>query len=391
MRISIDNRKFDSAHQLFLESMFEKSGGIEFSGFRHPVIVNNEIAYKWGVYNDATKILELNKWRRWLSTTGQIMGVMKRIFDGNISKNLVEHRYGGLGNPVKPLHKVKSILEKKNLEIELNHFFNGGKSSYDDFGLRFNRLVSYLKSNNLGCVWQFMAYLSFLVDPNKYFCILAGKFEELLQYYGNDVTLNRNVSWENYKAVLDLADLISDKLIIYEYADRIAIHSYMWIVANLINKKTSNKPRKNAHNLDSELIKRLERAAKRERLGFIGEQYVMNQEIIKLRESGRTDLAEKVNLNSATNDEKGYDILSFTPEGGKILIEVKSTSGSAQSDYGFWLTQNEFLAGKENSNWKIYRVHEVDTTPRHIDLGNIIQSESSEWDINTSSFFVCRK
>lgn len=269
------------------------------------------------------------------------------------------------------------------------NFFNGDSTSYDSFGGRFQSFINYLKNNKLGCTWQFIAYLSFIADPNKYFSILAGKFEKLCQFYGNDVNLVKNVNWENYKNILDLTDLLGERLSYYDYIDRIGVHSYMWIIANLMSNNHIIKNRRIRNlTMEEELERRLKQAKRREIVGFLGEKYILEYERKKLSKLG---IKNEVVLISSTNEDTGYDILSYDENGNKILIEVKSTSASKESENGFWLSQNEYKKGFDHINWKIYRVYEVDTTPHHIVLGNIVNETKPGWCIDQSNYYYHKK
>lgn len=98
-------------------------------------------------------------------------------------------------------------------------------------------------------------------------------------------------------------------------------------------------------------------AAKRDtgnrELGEAGEQYVYLAERKKLLHEGKDKLARKVMwVSKEDGDGAGYDILSFTLEGEKRLLEVKTTIGSIRA--GFWITQNELAVSNENPD--IYRL-----------------------------------
>jgi len=99
-------------------------------------------------------------------------------------------------------------------------------------------------------------------------------------------------------------------------------------------------------------------------LGKAGEAFVLDLERRRLKKGNRTDLARKIRWTAAEDgDGAGYDISSFSLEGGPRLIEVKTTNGSARTP--FFLTRNEFsIASEIPSQWQIYRVHLFATGPR---------------------------
>lgn len=95
-------------------------------------------------------------------------------------------------------------------------------------------------------------------------------------------------------------------------------------------------------------------------LGLAGERFVVAWERDWLRENERDDLAMMVrHVSSEIGDGLGYDVLSFDLEGGKKFIEVKTTLGSATSD--FFLSENErAFAAQAGQSYYLYRVHDFD-------------------------------
>ena len=93
----------------------------------------------------------------------------------------------------------------------------------------------------------------------------------------------------------------------------------------------------------------------RERIGGEGEAWVAQMERDKLM---GTPYANAVNPNYANEPECHFDILSFTPEGECIYIEVKSTAGG--DDAPFFMTSAElrFLRRCINEG-KRYELHRV--------------------------------
>jgi hypothetical protein len=87
-------------------------------------------------------------------------------------------------------------------------------------------------------------------------------------------------------------------------------------------------------------------------LGKSGEDLVISHEQEKLRQAGRSDLAEKV---EKMLDGNGYDILSYNPDGSEKYIEVKTTSGEILRP--FFLSDNEWAFMKKHpESYHLYRV-----------------------------------
>lgn len=102
------------------------------------------------------------------------------------------------------------------------------------------------------------------------------------------------------------------------------------------------------------------RDSKNRALGLAGEHAVIESEIERLREGGRDDLAERVrHVAQLEGDGAGYDVASFDLDGSAIYIEVKTTQGSAETD--FFISANEVEFSKKHSGaYRLYRLHNFD-------------------------------
>jgi len=110
----------------------------------------------------------------------------------------------------------------------------------------------------------------------------------------------------------------------------------------------------------SRIINHQTRNAENKRLGDLGELWVVEQERLRLINSGRSDLSLKVeHIAMSKGDGAGYDILSFDEQGNELLIEVKTTKGGLKSN--FYITRNELERSIiEESKYRLYRVYDFD-------------------------------
>jgi hypothetical protein len=108
----------------------------------------------------------------------------------------------------------------------------------------------------------------------------------------------------------------------------------------------------------------VERDRRNRALGRAGEEFVLDLERRQLAGLGRQDLSSRIRwVAEEEGDGAGYDVLSFTPAGGELLLEVKTTNGSARTP--FFLSRNELQVSKERpEDWRIYRVHLFATSPK---------------------------
>jgi len=108
----------------------------------------------------------------------------------------------------------------------------------------------------------------------------------------------------------------------------------------------------------------VERDYRNRALGAAGEEFVVDLERRRLNEENRPDLARCVRwVAREEGDGAGYDVLSFDYSSQPLLIEVKTTNGSARTP--FYLSRNECEVALEKSDqWRIYRVHLFASEPR---------------------------
>ncbi|MDQ2996075.1 MAG: DUF3883 domain-containing protein [Chloroflexota bacterium] len=383
MSIHINPEKFESAHARFLNYMLRKSSE-PFVSFKHKFFVDDEIEYKHRVYYKADELLQRKEWEKWRNTPGRIIEATKRACQA--SNNLLDHKRGPMGFSETALYRVKETAQIESLERHLFDFFHT-----EPFPVQFDNLASFLRENSLGCKWDFISYLAFLHQRMLYFPIRSTYFDAILEYYGSNERISGFVSWKKYSMLLELADILKTKLILYGNPDMIELHSYIWVVSYLIrNPGTLNTPIESVPNFDSLLTMRTQRAKERERIGLQGEKYVYDSEKRKLRKLGRPDLENRVKLVSANDDNSGYDVCSFSEDGKEIHIEVKTTSRIPETDHGFWLSDNEKSLAEQDPFWTICRVWSIDTIPSHRFLGNVVMNQNADWQLKASTWFVER-
>lgn len=104
------------------------------------------------------------------------------------------------------------------------------------------------------------------------------------------------------------------------------------------------------------------------RIGSLGELWVLQYEIEKLKKANKLNLINKIKHTS--NDEgdgTGFDIKSFDKYGNPMFIEVKTTKGSRYSS--FFVTRNELERSKiEKDNYFLYRVYNYNEESATADL-----------------------
>ncbi len=99
-------------------------------------------------------------------------------------------------------------------------------------------------------------------------------------------------------------------------------------------------------------------------LGRAGEEWTLEYERYRLNTNGQGMLADKIEwVSEIQGDGAGYDISSFSEDGAKRSIEVKTTNGGALTS--FIVTANELEYSQEaGDSFHLYRVFEFSSSPQ---------------------------
>lgn len=109
---------------------------------------------------------------------------------------------------------------------------------------------------------------------------------------------------------------------------------------------------------------------KNRKLGIAGELLILDLEKQSLIKNGRPDLAQKVDHISQTQgDGAGYDILSYTVTGEPKYIEVKTTTGGANTPFIMTITEVAY-SERYYANYYLARVYDY------------------SWGTNSGKFYV---
>ncbi len=111
-----------------------------------------------------------------------------------------------------------------------------------------------------------------------------------------------------------------------------------------------------------------ERDVRNRALGRAGEELVLGHERAALASAGRADLAQSIRwVSEDEGDGAGYDIASFTPEGNRRLIEVKTTNGWERTP--FHITRDELaVADEHRADWCLVRLWNFSREPKAFEL-----------------------
>lgn len=98
------------------------------------------------------------------------------------------------------------------------------------------------------------------------------------------------------------------------------------------------------------------------KLGYLGEFFILQNEINLLKSQGKFELANRVkHVSVEVGDGLGYDILSFDTNGAEKKIEVKTTRSGINRP--FYLTRNEInISEKYAETYYLYRLFDFSPT-----------------------------
>ncbi|WP_319591648.1 DUF3883 domain-containing protein [uncultured Draconibacterium sp.] len=104
------------------------------------------------------------------------------------------------------------------------------------------------------------------------------------------------------------------------------------------------------------------------RLGFLGEEFVLEYEKWQLKKLGKYRLAGQIEwISQKEGDGAGYDILSRNPDGSQKYIEVKTTKLSKETPIYFSRNELDFSVN-HRKRYYLYRVFNFEKNPRFLKL-----------------------
>jgi uncharacterized protein DUF3883 len=375
----LNTRNFLEQFEVFKAAVLADSGK-EFESF------NTGLPYEWEqykevVYHEARQQLNYENWKKSDIGTGSILQSLINAIEIKFPKgkrkyaienNLVDwdSRFGPNSRTHLSLFTALETAEGcTSYETLLFDFYRDELSPPEVFA----RIIT-----RAGKRYDFIAYVFFLKDWSQFLPIAPTNFDRAFELLKVNLRTARRCSWQNYQEYLGVLRQVRDALreAGVDDARLIDAHSFCWMLQHpglpkLPIARTVPLPVAFAISAAMPVSESIEAASvdavgktnwklvrdNQAALGRLAEDTVLEAERSRLRQAGRSDLAERV--HSVSDDHrKGYDIESFDEDETPRLNEVKA----ARRDKGvmtFFLTENEWQKSRKLANYFFYLVFDA--------------------------------
>lgn len=200
----------------------------KFTAFRSSKFVDQEENYKYSVYEEARENLGNKFWKLEDIGTGKIQQNVNSAI-----RTRVNHKHQMFDNNLIDWRKkdeFAKIPKNKNLETTLFNFYKSKISDQQAFENLQEEKLSY----------QFIAYLFFIKDINRFMPISQERFDEIFEIIGlPDFKTSGKISWDNYSTFNGIIKQVRNFLRTKDNnATLLDAHSFLWILGNQM-KNTS--------------------------------------------------------------------------------------------------------------------------------------------------------
>lgn len=380
-----DPIQIDSA--TFVECFYEFKAAVEsyqpsygsFRDFQSGLPAEWE-GYKDWLYPEARRRLAIDEWTEKDVGTGEILNRVisaVRIMEGRRHRNNLvawDNRYGPEGASDRLILEARDNRKQWQEAEQLlwDHF-----AENQDPATCFSRLVE-----RFGGRYDLITYLFFIRDWECFAPIRSGFLTNVFRRLGVPHRMVKQCNWENYAGAISRLREVRRHLrnhLPEQDVRLIDAHSFCWMLERLPRGKEMALPPvpeiqflqpiagtapdigRATDSSRSFTLAELERQqANQKRIGALAQHIVVKAEKHRLRNAGRSDLAEKVK-DVSDNLSLGYDIDSFFENGDPKPIEVKAAARRGE-DWRFFLSENERRAAASLPGYHFVLVSGVEST-----------------------------
>ncbi|GAB1371980.1 hypothetical protein MASR1M45_20420 [Candidatus Kapaibacterium sp.] len=186
---------------LAFSDFIKNQDGQPFKTFADSKFIDDLENYKYSVFNEAREKLGNKWWKPEDIGTGKIQKAVSSAIQTRVT-----HNYQMVDNNLVDWRKkddFNKLPKKKSLESLLFDFYKSKQKDSDCFQDFIDEGLSY----------QFIAYLYFIKDYQRFMPISQSRFDAIFEILGvDDYKTSGNASWENYASYLDLIKQTRDFL-----------------------------------------------------------------------------------------------------------------------------------------------------------------------------------
>lgn len=199
-----------------------------FTEFKTSTFIDTTENYKYSVYDEARENLGNKWWKPEDIGTGKIQQAVSSAI-----KTRVNHSYQMVDNNLVDWRKKDDFSKRAKSKTLETILFNFYKSKIKD-NEAFDQLVDE------GLSYQFIAYLFFIKDSNRFLPISQERFDKIFEQIGFvDFKTSGNVSWDNYTTFNDVIKQVRNFLRTKDSnATLIDAHSFLWILGNQMKQSS---------------------------------------------------------------------------------------------------------------------------------------------------------
>lgn len=202
------------------------SSGENFQIFATSKYLDNQENYKYKVYEEARESLGNKWWKPEDIGTGKIQQSVSSAI-----KTRVNHNFKMVDNNLVDWRKKDAFSKRpksKTLETTLFNFYKSKIKDNDAFEQFMNE----------GLTYQFIAYLFFIKDSQRFLPISQERFDRIFEQIGlPDFKTRSNASWDNYSKFCGIIKQVRDFLKTKDKnATLLDAHSFLWILGYQIKE-----------------------------------------------------------------------------------------------------------------------------------------------------------
>lgn len=212
----------ESNFRLFSD-FIEMKDGKPFRAFAESKFIDERENYKYSVYSEARENLGNKWWKPEDVGTGKIQKLVS-----NAIQTRVNHQYHMVDNNLVDWRKkddFNNLPKKKSLESLLFEFYKSKRNDRDCFQAFIAEGLSY----------QFIAYLYFIKDNQRFLPISQSRFDKIFEILEiEDFKTVGNASWDNYITFLDLVKQTREFLRAKDKNTTLLdAHTFLWILGQI--------------------------------------------------------------------------------------------------------------------------------------------------------------